>query len=136
MNQKRLLCVAVFAVATLAVLAIARVNVVHAQTGGEAGYGGTGGGGGNGGYGGGGGNGYGGGGGGGGFGSGSGGIAAYGDYVYVLQQETLYQYAAYDLAFVKKIDLRAAGGKNRIVRLGGGGGRGGEGGQRDAGGEG
>ena len=58
-----------------------------------------------------------------------------------MEQETLYKFAAYDLALVKKIDLKGAGGKNRMVQLGGGAGHGGtgqrgEGSQGGAGGEG
>ena len=144
MNQKQLMWIAALVALSLVVISVARVNVAYAQRGGEGGYGEAGGSGGRGGYGGGGGigggGGYGGeggrgGGGGGGGGGGnvtggsSGGIAAFGEYVYVLHQGTLYQYAAYDLAFIKKTDLKGAGGKNRIVRLGGGSGRGGAGGE-------
>jgi hypothetical protein len=135
MNQRQLLWFAILAVATLAVIAMARVNVVSAQQASDAGFGGSGGAGG--------GAGRGGGGGGGGFGAWnrSGGGAAYGEYVYVLQQGTLYQYAAYDLTLVKKIKLKGTGAKNRIGRLGGGfggggGRRGGDGGEGEVGGHG
>jgi hypothetical protein len=53
-------------------------------------------------------------------------LSAFGDFVYVLEQGTLYQYAAYDLKLVKKSNLNGNGARNRI-REGQAGGRGGDG---------
>jgi hypothetical protein len=122
MRQRQVLWIAVVAASTVAIISIAQIRFVSAQQAGEAGGGGVGGAGGAGG-------------GGGGFngGSGSGALAAYGDYVYVLHQGSLYQYAAYDLTLVKKSDLSGNVAKNRVRRgqagsRGGDGGPGGEGG--------
>jgi hypothetical protein len=148
MSHKERLRLALFIIIVLAVGAFAWVEIVTAQQGGDGGYGGAGGAGeggfsptGTGSYGGSGGlggsGGAGGGGGIGGAGGGGGGIlapatgstlAALGDYVYVLRQSQLYQYAAYDLALVKKINVRDAAAKNRKGRHANlEGGRGGEG---------
>lgn len=131
MRQKHVLCVVVAAL-VLAMIAFSKTQLVSAQEGGEAGTeGAAGGGGGFGGAGGGGGFGGGGGyGGGGGFGggraTGGGALSAYGEFVYVLEQGTLYQYAAYDLKLVKKSELNGDGARNRN-RGGQAGGRGGDG---------
>jgi hypothetical protein len=142
MSLKQFLGIAVLAVATLSAISLAKVDVVSAQEAGEADRGGAGGAGGGG---------AGGAGGGGGGGGGLGGwnsggaVAAHGEYVYVLHQGMLYQYAAYDLSFIKKTNSIAANPKSRNGRrealnqgrggIGGeGGGRGGEGGRGGSGG--
>ena len=135
MHQKPILWIAFIGVLTLAVLSISRVEIVSAQQAGEAGIGGADGAGGAGGAG-----------GGGGFAPSSttGALAAYGEYVYVLQQDRLYKFSAYDLALVKKINLggveqtkqrrgRQAMKQNARALNGGGGGRGGDGGEGDGG---
>lgn len=129
MRSKQFLWVAVVAASALSIAAITQIDRVSAQESGEAGVAGGGGfgsGGGGGGFGGGGGSG-----GGSGFmrSSGNGALTAYGEFVYVLAHGNLYQYAAYDLALVKKFDLSGNGDNNRIRRggAGGGGGPGGEG---------
>jgi hypothetical protein len=126
MRQKHYLCVAI-ALLVLAMIAITTTDIVSAEQGGAAGIGGGGGVGGAGGGGGfGGGGGYG---GGGGFGGGAvtgGALSAFGDFVYVLAQGTLYQYAAYDLKLVKKSNLNGNGAANR-AGAGQAGGRGGDG---------
>ena len=131
MRQKQYLGVVIAALG-LAMIAFTKSPLVSAQEGGDAGTegaagggGGFGGAGGGGGFGGGGG--YGGGGGiGGGRATGSGALSAYGEFVYVLEQGTLYQFAAYDLKLVNKSELNDNGAKNRN-RGGQAGGRGGDG---------
>ncbi len=137
MSQKQFLGIAVLAVATLSAISLAKVDVVSAQEAGEAGFGGAGGAGGSGG---------GGGGGGGLSGWNTGGaVAAHGEYVYVLHQGMLYQYAAYDLSLIKKTNSIEPNLKRRNRRrealnqgrggIGGeGGGRGGDGGRGGSGG--
>jgi hypothetical protein len=119
MCHKQYLCV-VAAILIVAIVAFAKTDIVSAQQGGETGVEGSGSGGGFGGAGGGG--------GGGGFGGGvaGGALSAYGEFVYVLQRGTLYQYAAYDLKLVKKSDLNRNAATNR-GREGQAGGRGGDG---------
>jgi hypothetical protein len=117
MRKRQVLWLAIVAASTVAIISIAQIRFVSAQQGGEAGVGGVGGAGGAGGAGGG----------------GGGALSAYGDYVYVLQQGSLYQYAAYDLKLVKKSDLGRNVATNRGRRgqagaRGGDGGPGGEGG--------
>ena len=120
MRQKHYLCVAAVLL-TLAMIAITTTNIVSAEQAGAAGVGGAGG------YGGGGGaGGIGGYGGGGGRPVAGGALSAFGDYVYVLDRGTLYQYAAYDLKLVKKSNLNGNGAGNR-GRAGQVGGRGGDG---------
>ena len=126
MRRKQILWGAVVAASTVAIISIAQIRFVSAQQGGEAGIGGVGGAGGPGGAGGGGGGGFNG-------GSGGGALFAYGDYVYVLQQGSLYQFAAYDLRLVKKSDLGGNAAMNR-GRRGQAGARGGDGGTGEAGG--
>jgi hypothetical protein len=123
MRRKQVLWGAVVAASTVAIIAMAQIRFVSAQQSGEAGVGGVGGAGGAGG------------GGGGGFNGGSGGgaLSAYGDYVYVLQQGSLYQFAAYDLRLVKKSDLGGNAAINR-GRRGQAGARGGDGAPGEAGG--
>jgi hypothetical protein len=123
MRRKQVLWGAVVAASTVAIVSIAQIRFVSAQQGGEAGIGGVGGGGGAGGAGGGGGGGF----------NGGGALSAYGDYVYVLQQGSLYQFAAYDLRLVKKSDLGGNAAMNR-GRRGQAGARGGDGGPGEAGG--
>jgi hypothetical protein len=126
MQQKHLLSVVVVATLVIAIVAIAQINIVSAEQDGEAGIGGEGGVGGVGGAGGGGGYGGGGGGGGLGFDRSGGALSAHAEFVYVLVQGNLYQYAAYDLTLVKKIDLS---GNDKRIRFHGGrpGSRGGDG---------
>ena len=121
MNKKHLLAAVLLTVTSLGIAGINRDRMAAAQEAGEAGAGGIGGAGGRGGIGGAGGSG----GGSGGFAAGEGGgVAAHGEYVYVLRNSVLYQYAAYDLKFVKKISLNASRAEGRSAR-GGRGGRGG-----------
>ena len=74
-----------------------------------------------------------------------GGITAYGEYVYVVKQGTLYKFTAYDLTLIKKTELskvlraqrtRRSGngtnGQSGIDGDGGAGGRGGDAGTLDA----
>jgi hypothetical protein len=129
MRKRQVLWVAIIAAAAVAIISIAQIRIVSAEQGGEAGVGGGGGIGGVGGAGGAG--------GGGGYNGGSGGaLSAYGDHVYVLQQGSLYQFAAYDLKLVKKSDLggNAAMNRGRRGQAGGRGGPGGEGGGQGGGG--
>jgi hypothetical protein len=133
MRRRQVLWVAVVAASIVAIVSIAQISF-SAQPGGEAGVGGGGGAG-----------------GGGGFNGGSdGALSAHGDYVYVLQQGSLYQYAAYGLRLVKKSDLggnvamnrgrrgqagaRGADGAPGEAGVGGRGGEGGAGGGSDYGG--
>jgi hypothetical protein len=156
MHRRHLSRFAVFALALLAISSLVWVQHATAQresqdlfgdaggVGGSGGVGGAGGGGGYGGGGGSGGQGGAGGGGGGGFFSApsSGSVSAHGEYVYVLNQGRLYQYAAYDLKLVKKINVSDAANKKRNRRAreltgaeagaGGRGGAGGAGGQPGA----
>ena len=148
MRHKMTMWVAVLVAISLAVIASSRVEIATAQESGESADGGAAGGGGSGGaggFGGGGGTGgaggYGGG-GGGGFSMGGGGaLAAFGEYVYVLHQGSLYQFAAYDLKLVKKMDnVSADDNKNRARRnrgrnsvAGGAGAAGGDGGGAEGG---
>jgi len=148
MRHKTALWVAIFVAVSLAVIASLRVEVVSAKESGESsegvagggggagGAGGFGGGGGAGGPGGAGGYGGSGGAGGGGMSRGGGGsVAAFGEYVYVLHQGTLYQFAAHDLKLVKKVDdlsadepiaqPRRARGRNPVAVSSGAGGSGG-----------
>jgi hypothetical protein len=129
MKRNILRCVVVCIVTALAVTTVDRIDRAFAQQpGGGGGFGGEGGVGGAGGAGG----------AGGGYGglTAGGAIASFGEYVYVLRQETLYQFAAYDLTLVKKVNLdRAArkrgggrGGAGGAAGQGGAGGRGGDGG--------
>lgn len=123
MKRNILRCVVVCIATALAVATVDRLDHAFAQQAGEAGgFGGAGGVGGAGGAGGAGG-GY------GGF-SAGGAIASFGEYVYVLRQETLYQFAAYDLTLVKKVNLDRAARKRG--GRGGAGGRGGDGGGSSA----
>ena len=93
MKRNILRCVVVCIVTALAVPSIDRLDHAFAQQPGGAG----------GGY--------------GGFSAGEA-IASFGEYVYVLRQATLYQFDAYDLKLVKKIDLERAGKARRAGRDG------------------
>jgi hypothetical protein len=105
MRRKRFLLVVGFAALALVVVSMNRTGIVSAEESNEVGVGGAGGAGGAGG---------GGGGGGGGFGEAGGALSAFGDFVYVLEQGNLYQYAAYDLTLVKRTDLSGQGAPNRV----------------------
>ena len=122
MTRSILRCVIVGVVTALAVVSVNRIDHALAQQqGGGGGFGGVGGAGGAGG-------GY------GGLATG-GAIASFGEYVYVLRQETLYQFAAYDLTLVKKVNLERAV-QNRRASRGGQGGEAGQGGNGGRGGDG
>lgn len=127
MKRTILRCVVVCIATALAAASVDRIDHAFAQQqGGGGGFGGEGGVGGAGGAGGG----Y------GGF-SAGGAIASFGEYVYVLRQDTLYQFAAYDLTLVKKVNLdRAARNRGGDRRRGGAGGAAGQGGAGGRGGDG
>jgi hypothetical protein len=129
-----------FAAVTLAIAFAMAHTHITAQEAGESGsagaaggFGGGGGGGGAGGFGG----------GGGGFGGlvASGGIAAHGEFVFIIRDGTLFKFAAYDLKLINKMRLdqiqqagRRAGARDAAAGRGGQGGAGGAAGQGGAGG--